>query len=296
MTIIWHPVITFPLDVNLLPLLRILEHRGTVSRVTEENGRQQLWISEQHRVMEVAELSGKWSAGELDLSVADAQPAEQSFRQSRYFSDFQRLLHWFPVSLSVIFLGGLGTLLVALDTATLRYAQLFLFQPRSYGVFLPWSVVPENHQYWRLLTPVFLHFSLFHILFNSIVLWAMGTRIERVKGSSHYLLLIIMTGVVANMTQYLSQPNTVFGGLSGVAYGVIGYIAVYQTFVAHPLLQFNRAAIAFFIVWMLLGYTGVVDFFIVGSVANNAHLAGLVTGGFFGAVIVWLDTKRQKRW
>ena len=83
--------------------------------------------------------------------------------------------------------------------------------------------------------------------------------------------------------------NSIFGGLSGVVYGVIGYVAVYQEFIKHPVLQFNKATIAFFIVWLLLGVFGVIDVFIEGSIANAAHVSGLLAGAIFGGLMVFID-------
>jgi GlpG protein len=285
MNIIWHAVVSFSLEKNLLSFLSQLKQRGITSRVTEEEGRQQLWIREKHRIAEVVQLSSQWSSGDLNLG-SEPQSSNRSEGQSRRNLLIVNLLQFFPVSMLTISLGVLGTLLVHLDTERFTYVQLFLFQPLVNESFLPVPVIAESGQYWRLLTPIFLHFSIFHILFNGTILWVMGTRIERVQGSFHYLLLIIAVGIISNIAQYLSETNTIFGGLSGVVYGVIGYIAVYQTFISHPLLQFNRSIIVFFIIWLLLGFTGIIDFFIAGKIANMSHLVGLVAGAGIGYVLV----------
>jgi GlpG protein len=91
------------------------------------------------------------------------------------------------------------------------------------------------------------------------------------------------------MSQYSVMNNSIFGGLSGVVYGVIGYVAVYQEFIKHPVLQFNKATIVFFIVWLLLGVFGVIDVFIEGSIANAAHVSGLLAGAIFGGFMVFID-------
>ncbi|MFT6791380.1 MAG: GlpG protein [Cellvibrionaceae bacterium] len=289
MTLTWYPVTKFPLEVNLMPFLHLLQQRDIKHRVTEEQGAQQLWVSEQTQVLEAAYLSRQWSSGALE--VPEEVTTSSVSGKSSISPSVWPLLVTFPINLSLIFLAFLGTLLIYFDGNDLTNISLLLFQPVVQGRFAPFSVALENAQYWRLITPIFLHFGFFHFLFNAIILWAMGSRIERVKGSAHFLLLVIIVAISSNMAQYLAQVNTAFGGLSGVVYGVIGYIAVYQSFIFHPVLQFNPAAIGFFIVWLVIGFTGIIDYLIAGSIANAAHLAGLLSGALIGGWVVWHDKK-----
>ena len=290
MSLNWHSVTSFPLEKNLSSLLLQLKKRGFTYHVTEEKGQQQLWVGEKDRVAEAAQLSSQWNSEGLQL---DMRPNSQSDQQDRGELFILYLFRYSPVNITIILMGLLGALLVHFDTHMLSYVHFFLFQPVVDGVLQPFSVILESSQYWRLLTPIFLHFSTFHILFNGAILWSMGIRIERAKSSFHYLLLVVVVGVVSNVAQYLAQPNAIFGGLSGVVYGVIGYIAVYQTFITHPLLQFSRSMIVFFIVWLLLGFTGAVDLLIPGKVANASHLSGLIAGVVIGYLVVLRDKYRS---
>ena len=285
----WHAVTSFPLKQNLSPLLSQLKKRGFTCHVTEEKGRQQLWIGEKCRVVEATQLSSQWNSKGREL---DRQPNSRTDQQDRGELFIFYLLRYSPVNITIILMGLLGALLVHFDTNMLSYAHFLLFQPLANGALQPFSVTLESGQYWRLLTPIFLHFGTFHILFNGAILWSMGTRIERAKSSFHYLLLVVVVGTVSNIAQYLAQPNAIFGGLSGVVYGVIGYIAVYQTFITHPLLQFSRSIIVFFIVWLLLGFTGVIDLLIPGKVANASHLSGLIAGAVIGYLVALRDKYR----
>jgi len=174
----------------------------------------------------------------------------------------------------------------------LSYAEPFLFQANINGYYVTFEDTLSSGQYWRLLTPIFLHFSWLHYIFNGLIIWEIGRRIEIAKGSLHLILMILIVGILSNFAQYLTQTYTIFGGLSGVVYGVIGYIAIYQRFIVHPVLQFNEAAIVFFIVWLLLGVFGIIDFFIAGSIANAAHIAGLVFGAMIGLVVMLLDRNK----
>jgi len=292
MKLTWHPVIRLPLETDMRLLLTHLDKQQLLHHVTEEEGQQQLWIADEPRIIEVAELTSKWVAGELDLSSVFTQTnpiSEDSNQNGKHISSALKLTNLVPVSLLTILLGFLGALAVFADNQQLSYAQPFLFQAISDGYFVSLEDTLASGQYWRLLTPVFLHFTWLHIIFNSLILWEIGRRIEIAKGSIHLLLIILTVGILSNFAQYLSQANTIFGGLSGVVYGVIGYIAVYQQFIYHPVLQFNKAAIGFFIVWLLLGVFGIIDFFIAGSIANTAHIAGLISGAAIGLIVALRD-------
>jgi len=255
MKLMWHPVIRLPLGADMRPLLTHLDKQQVLHHVTEEEGQQQLWIADEPRIIEVAELTSKWVAGELDLSASSNQKdsINDSLKpNSSHFTEFVRSTASVPVSLITILLGFLGAVAIFADNEQFSYAQPFLFQAISNGYFLSLEETLLSGQYWRLLTPIFLHFTWLHIIFNSLIIWEIGRRIEIAKGSMHLLLVILITGLLSNFAQYFAQANTIFGGLSGVVYGLIGYIGVYQQFITHPVLQFNKAAIAFFIVWLLL--------------------------------------------
>ena len=296
----WYPVVRFSLTTNLKPLLEHLTSLNLSFRVTEERGEQQLWIAEQDEVLAAAELSAQWLAGELpsnqvpsatsafNAKAADSELTSSKIKQYKLVVavHFAKRL---PVTLGIILLGLLGTALISVDRQQLSFAEPFLFQGLAENYFVPLSESLAAGEYWRFITPTFLHFGFLHVLFNGLILWEVGRRIELAKGSLHYLGFILLASVVSNMSQYSVMNNSIFGGLSGVVYAVIGYIAVYQEFIKHPVLQFNKATIAFFLVWLLLGVFGVIDVFIEGSIANAAHVSGLLVGIIFGGLMVIID-------
>ena len=52
----------------------------------------------------------------------------------------------------------------------------------------------NDSQYWRLITPIFLHFGILHFIFNSLWLSMLGSRIEEVMGTLHLMLIVVTTG------------------------------------------------------------------------------------------------------
>jgi len=80
-----------------------------------------------------------------------------------------------------------------------------------------------GQQYWRLVSPIFLHFGVLHIVFNSLWVWEFGKRTESVLGHLNQAGLILAIALVSNGVQYLASGPSIFGGLSGVVYGLLGF-------------------------------------------------------------------------
>lgn len=161
----------------------------------------------------------------------------------------------------------------------------------SYLTFLPFDVVGRrlvfsgmDSQYWRLVTPIFLHFGWLHITFNCLWLWELGGRVERVLGSWNTLGLLLVTAVVSNGSQHLVSGPVLFGGLSGVVYGLLGFSWVAPLLQPRWPIQPAPAIMAFMVGWLLLCMTGVMDILGAGAVANAAHVGGLLCGGLLGLV------------
>lgn len=131
-------------------------------------------------------------------------------------------------------------------------------------------------QPWRLLTPAFIHLSATHLLFNLFWWWYLGGRIELRFGAGHLLLILLVTGISANLLQwYTSGP--LFGGLSGVVYGLFGFCAIYG-FGRQTSLTLPPALLGFMLIWLALGYTDILWV----NMANEAHLMGLISGALLG--------------
>jgi len=133
----------------------------------------------------------------------------------------------------------------------------------------------KSGQIWRLITPIFLHFMVIHILFNMMWLWDLGGKVE--KNQSAYFLgfFVISIGIMSNMIQYLST-GPAFGGMSGVVYGLLGYTWI-RSLKPNSGYHLNSSIIALMLVWLILGYTG-----ILGAIGNAAHLSGLLLGVAYG--------------
>lgn len=183
------------------------------------------------------------------------------------------------ISLLVALISGIGS-------------NLEVIQP----LFISWYVDQglleiRNGQIWRLITPIFIHFGLMHLIFNLTMTWQLGEIIERRFGAVQFLGLILMLAIVSNLAQFFtSGPG--FGGLSGVLYGLFGYFWIGSKFNPHFGYQINPAAVKILLGWFVLCWF---NFFgLLGNIqiANMAHTGGLLTGMFI-AFIGAMKTNRR---
>jgi GlpG protein len=112
----------------------------------------------------------------------------------------------------------------------------------------------------------------------------LGGRIERLSGSLHLILLVILSALVSNMSQFVWSGSIHFGGMSGVIYGLLGYIWIRNLLAPHPLIRLPNQLILFMIGWLFVCMTGILDILLGVGIANAAHATGLVIGMLLGLV------------
>jgi len=185
-----------------------------------------------------------------------------------------------PITLIFVLLSILGFLLVSFDP-DFEWVRLLTFTDfHQRGANIVFS--PAAGQPWRLLTPIFLHFSSLHLVFNMLWLWDLGRRVELLHGSTRSLCLVGLMGLGSNIAQYLFASNAIFGGMSGVIYGLLGYGWMWSLIQPKRSLHIPRAVLAFMLVWLLLCLFGFASLLGAGSVANAAHVGGLLMGMLLG--------------
>src|SRR6185437_8642514 len=149
---------------------------------------------------------------------------------------------------------------------------------------------------WRLVTPIFLHFPIWHLLFNMSWLYILGGAIERRRGPFRYLALVVVVAISSNLTQYFlghatwdrfvphPVPSSNFGGMSGVVYGLFGYVWMKARFHPELGLHIDATNIIIMMAWFFLCMTPLIHYVIGSNVANAAHAAGLIAGMLIGYV------------
>ncbi|MCI2282558.1 rhomboid family intramembrane serine protease GlpG [Colwellia sp. MSW7] len=143
---------------------------------------------------------------------------------------------------------------------------------------------------WRILSPIFLHFSLLHIVFNTMWWWQLGGSIEKTLGKGILINLLLISAIVSNFGQFfVSGAN--FGGLSGVVYALVGFVWWYGYLAPEKGLFLSKPIIVFLLFWLILGFADLLPV----NVANTAHLLGLISGCLLAVFHVKSDKKTVRK-
>ncbi|TKB02117.1 rhomboid family intramembrane serine protease GlpG [Alteromonas portus] len=182
----------------------------------------------------------------------------------------------------------------ALCVAVYLLSIFGLFAPIAQHLLMqPFSVLLQNHEWWRLLGPAFIHFSVLHIVFNLLWWGMLGAKIERTLGISMLLIVFLISATISNAAQALfSDPVQgnlfLFGGLSGVVYAVMGFVWWLGWLRPSWGLSLPNSIVGFMLVWLVLGYADILWV----SMANAAHTAGLISGCLLAATLSLGSGKR----
>ena len=149
-----------------------------------------------------------------------------------------------------------------------------------YGVDLPMAYgakvspyITYYHQYWRLITPVFIHGSITHILFNMYALFTLGPSLEHYYGHWDFLRFYLICGFAGNVLSHVAATKTISVGASTALFGLVAAQAMFLWKNRRILRNYKRALqnIGFvLIVNLMLGLGGGID--------NWGHLGGLLGG------------------
>lgn len=130
--------------------------------------------------------------------------------------------------------------------------------------------------WWRLVTPNFLHLGIAHIMFNSMALYQIGPQVEEIFGSQKFIFLYLATGIFSNIVAFAFGIHG--AGASGAIFGLIGLMAVYGHLMGGSL---GRDLTRQMLIWAGIG---IVLGFLIGA-DNVSHVSGFVAGAALGYVI-----------
>ena len=170
-------------------------------------------------------------------------------------------------------------LLIALNVLFFLYLEITGSSENAYFMYTKGAMsapaVLEDGEYYRLLTAMFMHFGIRHIMNNMLVLFVLGDNLERALGHVKYLIFYLLCGIGSNWVSMMAHPTdtmTVSAGASGAIFGVVGALLYVVTANKGRLEDLSTRQLVIMIFFSLyLGYTST-------GVDNTAHLSGLVIG------------------
>ncbi len=166
---------------------------------------------------------------------------------------------------------------------------------------IPYEVI-QNFALYRLVTYMFLHGSLMHIILNMLILWMFGVAIEQTWGTKRFLFYYFLTGIAGGLCTMAFQPSSMTAtiGASGAIYGLL---------VAYAVMFPEQIILLFFIIPMKVKYAVIVFVGLelaasIGAAADGighlAHLGGAVVGFVYlklhGGINRRLGSLSPKRW
>ena len=134
---------------------------------------------------------------------------------------------------------------------------------------------------WRLVTPIFLHNDIFHIGFNMLWFVQFARAIETRVGPWKLIALIIGIAIPSNLAFFVVS-GPVFGGMSGVIYGLLAYMWVANRYALRAEFVFDQTLVNFFVIFYVLCWLlSAVGF----RVANTVHGVGALAGGTIAFIV-----------
>lgn len=261
----------FAAEIDLSGIDRQLHQQKITHRFTMEADIQVLWVPENVDAAAVMEKVHFWLQNPESLNSVSAQkkPAPSSIRFNAQPA---------PVTLLFVALCFAGAALYYISDSFIRP---FTFWD-SFERFRAGETVfrdISHGEIWRLITPIFLHFSPAHSIFNALWLWYLGSMVERHSGIFRLLTLIVLIGVISNIGQALASKDFIlFGGMSGVVFGLLSHVWLAQKIDPSSGYRLIDPLFIFMTAYMLLSTLGIFDWLTAGGIADTSHIVGFAVG------------------
>lgn len=270
-----------PEQVDLSGFISLLQRLQVPHRVAEEAGEQVLWVPGEQLAEQVRELYGRYPKGDAEVLL---EPSPASAEAAPSFVQQLKASRMTAVVLLLTFIAAAITLLGD-NLATVSWLSFVGY--RVQGDYIYFSYLNDtlaSGQWWRLLTPMLIHFGILHLAMNTLWYWVLGRRIEARQGAVMLLGLTLLFSLAANFAQYLHAGPSLFGGLSGVLYGLLGHCWIFQRLAPTPAYRLPPGVLVMMLAWLLICMTGIFELLQFGAIANAAHVGGLLAGCLTGLV------------
>ena len=222
----------------------------------------------------------------------------------RYAIGFARAVLSRPYIFTIVFLvANFFVFLLMWESSGMSSTVLWSAFPESvllaYGAKTNY-LIHYNHEYWRLVTPVFIHVNLLHVLINMYSLWVIGPWVEKLYGSAKFSVFWVVTGIAGVLASYLtvipdSHPGLIgsfliksadqpSAGASGALFGLVGVLFVFGLKYRRELPEGFKRAFGTGMLPVILLNLGI-GFLGRGIIDNAAHLGGLLSGAAMASLV-----------
>ncbi|MBZ9784485.1 rhomboid family intramembrane serine protease [Pseudomonas sp. REP124] len=273
-------VLRLPLAVDLSGFVTLLRRMQVPHRVSEEAGEQVLWVPD-NISEDVRALYERFPAGDPDQQLDIPVAQTTTMRRPGFLEQVRYAKATAAILLLSILVGALTML--GENFSTMRWLTFLDFRVvGEYIHFRPLADSLAAGQWWRLVTPMLIHFGILHLAMNGMWYWELGRRIESRQGTINLVGLTLLFSLVSNYSQYLYTGPSLFGGLSGVLYGLLGHCWIFQLLAPNAAYRLPRGVLAMMLIWLVVCMSGLVSAIGFGEIANAAHVSGLLVGCLTG--------------
>jgi rhomboid protease GluP len=224
--------------------------------------------------------------------------------QERYAISYARAVLSRPYIFTIVFLiANLFVFMLMWESSGMSSGVLWGAFPEpvllAYGAKTNY-LIQHEHQWWRLVTPIFIHVNLPHILINMYSLWVIGPWVEKLYGSAKFTVFWIVTGIAGVALSYLtvvpgSRPGLIgsfliksmddpSAGASGALFGLVGVLFVFGIKYRRELPEGFKRAFGTGMLPVILLNLGI-GFVGRGLIDNAAHMGGLLSGAALATVV-----------
>jgi rhomboid protease GluP len=254
-------------------------------------------------------------AGQLQCGVCGASTVAQPKSKPNYRTPdketirFARAVLNRPYKFTIVLLVlNLFVFLLMWESSGISMAVLVRGFPeivlKVYGAQQNYLINAPNRQWWRFITPMFIHIDLLHLVMNMFSLLILGPFVEKLYGSAKFVVFWIVSGLAGSVAIYLAlRPSLARGllgsflfkaedlpaaGASGALFGLVGVLFVFGIKYRRELPEgfkrvFGTGLLPIILINLFIGFVG------RSFIGNAAHLGGLFTGA---ALAVFIDYRR----
>ncbi|MEK4090522.1 MULTISPECIES: rhomboid family intramembrane serine protease [unclassified Viridibacillus] len=182
--------------------------------------------------------------------------------------NFSQYIKYYPVV----------SLIIALNILIYAIGVLPIVGDNVFNLGAGANFLIADGEYWRLVTPIFLHAGFLHLLFNMFWLYLFGPELEKIAGKMRFFTIYFFAGLLGNVATYLIQPpNYISVGASGAIFGIFGAFAALVYYTRNTMPQLKQTILPLIIVSVIMT-------FLQSNVNATAHIVGLLTGFIIGLI------------